>query len=127
MIFKALFPNLHQHFLLAIRSVDHRAELAGIELAEARDQLLSALLLILSAAIFMILACVMFSVLIITLTWDTPYRLHAISGLLAIYLIGAGICIGVMRYRLRQWKPFALTKDQIRQDTHCINTLIESS
>lgn len=127
MILKALFPNLHQHFQLAIRSVDHRADLAGVELAEARDQLLTVLLLILGTAIFLIIAGGMLSVLIVTLTWDTPYRLHAISGLLAIYLIGAGVCLGVMRFRLRQWKPFALTKDQIRQDAHCINTLIESS
>ncbi len=120
-----MLADLPLYVRVALRGLRHRSELAGIELGEARDRLLIALLLLLGAALLALLAGGVLTLFVAAAFWDTAYRLHAIAILGLCHIAGAGICFLRFRQLLRTWDPFALTKEQLRQDAACIETLMD--
>jgi uncharacterized membrane protein YqjE len=97
-----------------------RAELFGIELAEAQERLRTTTILSIIAAVFLGLGIQVLSILVIVVFWDS-YRLHAIVGVGGLYLLiaaGAGLWI------LRLWRsgspPFAATLQEFRNDVEAL-------
>jgi uncharacterized membrane protein YqjE len=53
------------------------------------------------ALFFTFMTLVLAVLFVIAAYWDTPYRLHAVALLAALFLAGAGIFGGVVRARLK--------------------------
>lgn len=119
--------RLKSSAVVLARGIDHRAELAGIELTEARDQAVMLSGLFLAGAVAALLTGFAINFFVAALWWDTAHRLVAI-GLLAIaqgVLATATIVICVKRARC--WQPLALTVDQLKKDSQCLRELLTSS
>ena len=112
---------------LLTESVAHRAELAGLELAEARDHASGSALLAGAAAVLALLTGFAFTLLIAGLVWDGPHRGWWLGGLCAGYL-GATLLAGLkLRQRLLDWAPLGETHRQLQQDYQCLHQLIKST
>ncbi len=112
---------------LLTESVAHRAELAGLELAEARDHAGGSALLAGTAAALGLLTGFAFTFFVAGLVWDGPHRGWWLGGLCAGYLaatLGTG-CL--LRQRLRTWRPLGEIQQQLQQDYQCLSTLIKSA
>jgi uncharacterized membrane protein YqjE len=84
----------------AILGIAHtRLELLGIELAEEKDRLLTALFVGLAAMLFAMMALIAFTFLIAATFWDT-YRWQSLTILCLVYLLLAVLCALRARHRL---------------------------
>ena len=89
---------------LAASLVSHlhtRLELFATEFAEEKFRLTSLLFGAILALFFTFMTLVLAVLFVIAAYWDTPYRLHAVALLAALFLAGAGIFGGVVRARLK--------------------------
>ena len=103
-----------------VRSVEHRAELAGLELAEARDTVAGSAVLFLAASGFLLLAAMAFTALIAAAFWNTAFRLPSLAGIGVIYgLAGYGLFVRA-RTRIEGCRIFPQTGDQLKRDVSCI-------
>ena len=108
-------------------SVAHRAELAGLELAEARDHAGGSALLAGVAAVLALLTGFAFTLLIAGLVWDGPHRGWWLGGLCAGYLAAALLAAFKLRQRLLGWEPLGETHRQLQEDYQCLHQLIKST
>ncbi|MFW8566400.1 phage holin family protein [Orrella sp. 11846] len=105
-----------------------RVELFGLEWQQARGQLAILVALLLAGVALLWLAVLMVSVLILTLTWNTPYRDWVVVGLLLLYLVGGIACLLALKSRLgrREDLPFAATVDELKRDAQMLSGSFES-
>lgn len=122
-----MLPELQTYLRIALRSIGHRAELAGLELLEARDHLVAVLLLLVGAATLVLLTGGVVTFFVTAAFWDTAYRLHAIGALGLLYLLAAALCWLRVRRLMAAFQPFAQTKEQLRKDAACVQLLMNSS
>ncbi|MGC4072738.1 MAG: phage holin family protein [Nibricoccus sp.] len=108
------------------RGLDHRAELASLELEEARDHANGLFGLFLLGAIAALLTGFALNFFVAALWWDTPHRLLSL-GLLAVVqgAVAAAALITALR-RSRKWHPLAQTFAQLKKDSQCIRELLHS-
>lgn len=94
-----------------------RVELFSVELATQRERFFSLLGLLGIALIFLLLAFVFFSVLIVSFFWSGEFRYWAIGGLALLdALIGMSL-LWRLRHRLNtEALPFAFTRKEFAQD-----------
>lgn len=107
---------------LAASLVSHlhtRLALFANELAEEKIRLSSILFSALLSVLFLFLALIFVAVFIVAAAWDTPYRLHIVGGLAAVFLVGAAIAGGAVRSRLKSGPlPFAMSLAELYKDRH---------
>ena len=99
-----------------IEIVETRLELFGTDVELQAGRLRTMALLLLAGLLFLALAMVFVSVLVIAACWDT-YRLTAIAGVVAVHLAaGIGCLLGLRRLVRRGPRPFDATIAELRQD-----------
>lgn len=104
-----------------------RLALFSAEFAEQKYRLVALTALFFAAILFLLLAVVMVSFLIVTLFWSTEYRYWAIGGLALLYA-GIGGALGwLLWHRLQaQEMPFSATLEELHRDVVMIGSLRES-
>jgi uncharacterized membrane protein YqjE len=107
-------------------SVAHRAELAALELEEARDH--AARSAILAGAAIGLGLCTGFAVTLVVaaLVWDRPGRAWWLAGLGIVYLAAAVASGFMLSRRLRDWRPLGETQNQLQRDYQCLSQLLKS-
>jgi uncharacterized membrane protein YqjE len=113
-------------FSILSESVAHRAELASLELGEARDHALVSTLLAAGTAAMVLFSGFAITLLLASLVWESPHRGWWLAGLCAAYL-GTALWAGLaLVRRLRTWRPLEETQTQLQEDFQCLNKLIKS-
>ncbi len=108
----------------AVEALRHRAELAALEAAEARDQLVATGALAALAAGLVLLAGLAGTLTAAWLVRDEPAGWAVLAGLALLYLAAAAGCVAGARARWRRWRPFATTAAQLRKDGSCLQTIM---
>jgi uncharacterized membrane protein YqjE len=98
---------------------ENRLELLTVEVQEARERLLHAILLALGVAAFGLLAGITLTAAIVVWLW----AYSPVASLLA--LTGLYAAAGIFLYRrltglLRDWQTFSASLDQLRKDRACL-------
>jgi uncharacterized membrane protein YqjE len=98
-------------------------QLARVEWAEEKNRLLK--MIVLAVVAFACALCIMVfvGVLVLALSWESQYRIHAILAMLAVYVFG----IGIAWYRLQALsslggQSFAATREEIAADIALIKS-----
>jgi uncharacterized membrane protein YqjE len=123
-----VFPQLKRvgdYARVLFTGARHRAELAALELIEARNAAIASGLWWAGAVLLLMLGSATLTALVAAAFWDTPYRLAALAVMAAVYLGGAVTCFLQVRRRLRSWQPFHETAGQIRKDALCLGELMQ--
>jgi uncharacterized membrane protein YqjE len=103
--------------------MENRLELLTVEVHEAREHLLLALLLALGLAVFGLLAGIALTVAVVVMFWEHS-PLVALLILMAAYLGGAA-ALYVRLQRLRcNWETLPATLDQMRRDFRCVENIL---
>lgn len=113
-------------FSLFSESVSHRAELASVEVGEARDHAMVSTLLAVGTVVLALFTGFAITLLFASLVWDSPHRVWWLTGLCAIYLGSAFLTGFTLVKRLRTWRPLSETTSQLNQDFQCLSQLIKS-
>lgn len=119
-------PSLAETAALLDEALDHRTELAALELAEARSHAQASVVLLAACAVLGLLAGVAFTLTVAVLVWDNPERGWWLGGLAAGYLVAAIGAALALRHRLQTWAPFADIRSQLQQDRQCLTRLIKA-
>lgn len=106
------------------RGFDHRAELAAIELGEARDHAVGISGLFMLGAVAALLTGFAINFFVAALWWDTPHRLLAIGLLAGVQGAVALTAVLTAVNRARSWYPLAHTFDQLKKDSQCLRDLL---
>lgn len=105
---------------LAASLVSHlhtRLALFANELAEEKIRISSVIFSALLSVFFLFMALIFVAVFIVAAGWDTPYRLHIVGGLAAVFLAGAAIAGGAVRSRLKSGPlPFEMSLAELYKD-----------
>jgi uncharacterized membrane protein YqjE len=102
----------------------HRAELAGLELAEARDHALHSTVLAVVTGALVILTGFSLTLLAAAIVWDNPHRNWWLGAMGALY---AGITLVLFfnfLRRMRAWRPMEETSRQLKSDCQCLQHLL---
>jgi uncharacterized membrane protein YqjE len=113
-------------FSLLGESAHHRAELASLEIAEARDHAITSTVLAAGTAALALFTGFALTLLLASLAWDSPHRIWWLAGLCILYLVGAVVTGVALVRRLRSWRPLEETQSQLQQDFQCLSKLIQS-
>jgi len=111
---------------LLSESVAHRAELAALELEEAREHAARSGLLAGAAAGLALCTGFALTLFVAGLVWDRPERAWWLAGLCAVYLAATMASCFMLSRRLRSWRPLGEIQTQLRQDYQCLNKLLKS-
>ncbi len=104
-----------------------RIELLGAEIAEQKHRLFSLAALLLAAGLFLLLAIVVGTFLLISFFWDTDYRYWAIGMLTIAYaLIGVGLIWRVCHRLKTEPTPFSASLEELHRDLVVLESLRES-
>jgi uncharacterized membrane protein YqjE len=123
-----VFPQLKRvgdYARVCFTGARHRAELAALELVEARNTAIASALWWAGGVLLLLLGSATLTALVAAAFWNTPYRLTALGIMAAVYLGGAATCFLQFRHRLRSWQPFHETAGQIRKDASCLGELMQ--
>jgi uncharacterized membrane protein YqjE len=105
--------------LKTLRDVlENRVELFLLELREERLRLMELLLLLLAGTVCSLMALLMVTFGIVVFFWNT-HRLLALTLIILAYIVAATVAFGMLRSRLRRWRAFGATLDQIKKDQAC--------
>lgn len=106
-----------------IAHVHTRLDLFSTEFAEEKIRVTLLLLWASLAIFFSFMVFVLVTMFVLSVYWDTPYRLHAI-GLLALFFIaGAVIAGGVVRINLKSnQRLFAASLAELYKDREQLNS-----
>lgn len=121
------FPSPGVAFSLLSESAGHRAELAALEMGEARDHALVSVLLAVGTGAIALVTGFAITLLLASLAWDSPHRVWWLAGICATYLATAMGLGFVLVRRLRDWCPLESTHTQLQEDLQCLNKLIKSA
>jgi len=94
-------------------------ELLLVEVKEARERLLQAIVLALGMAVFGLLTGIAFTIGVVLLFWDrSPLTAVAILG--ASYAVVAALLYVRLHHLNRRWEPFPEILEQVRKDCKCL-------
>jgi uncharacterized membrane protein YqjE len=108
------------------RGLDHRAELASVEMDEARDHATGLFGLFLLGAIAALLTGFAINFFVAALWWDTPHRLLSLGILAGVQGAVAAAALLTALRRTRKWHPLSHTFDQLKKDSQCLRELLNS-
>jgi uncharacterized membrane protein YqjE len=101
---------------------ENRLALLTLEMQEEVERLLASLLMAMGVAVCGLLAAMAATAAVVVLAW--PHAPVATLCLLAAGYLAAGLLIHrQLMHRLRAWRSFAATMEQIRKDRACLDTL----
>lgn len=120
-------PPIRQTVTLLNEAVDHRVDLAALELDEAGDHALGSLLLLVAAMLLALFGGFAALLTCAVLVWDSAHRDWWLAGICLALLAAAALAGLALRRRLRRWQPLAEFRTQIRQDRACLNRLIKTA
>ena len=104
-----------------------RIELLGEEIAEQKHRLFSLAASLLAAGLFLLLAIMVGTFLLIAFFWDTDYRYWAIGMLTIAYaLIGVGLIWRVCHRLKTEPAPFSASIEELHRDLVVLGSLRES-
>lgn len=98
---------------------ESRLELFLLELKEERVRLLDTLLLVAACLVSALMTVAMLTLTLVVIFWQ-EYRVAVLVLLTLGYAVGAGVSFWTLRNRLRDWKSFAATLEQIKKDRACL-------
>jgi uncharacterized membrane protein YqjE len=102
---------------------ENRFALLTVELQEEVERFLVSLVMAMGVAVCALLAAMAATAAIVVLAW--PYApVTALCLLAAGYLAAGAIIYRQLMHRLRAWRSFAATIEQIRKDRACLDTPI---
>lgn len=96
--------------------LSNRAELFGLEFAEERQRLVSAIVFGIAAAILAVFFLLGLSFLALMLLWDSPYRYAVVGGVTVLYAVLALVCIAKVKGLFSSNIPFAATVQVFKDD-----------
>ena len=99
--------------------IENRLQLVLVELQEERERFLRALGLVVAVAVFGLLAGIALTGLIVLALWNYS-PLLALAGLMVVYAVAAGYCVGQLRRLQRDWPTLPATLEQLRKDCECL-------
>jgi uncharacterized membrane protein YqjE len=108
---------------LFTESVAHRAELAAIELDEAREHAVTSSILAALALTLVLFTGIGFTFFYAGAVWESPNRNLWLGGLCGVYLAAAAIVCVLLTRRLRTWRPMGETQGQLQRDYQCLSQL----
>jgi len=113
---RGLFDSLKGLAATLVALAHTRLDLLATDLEEEREQLVSALVMLLVALFCLGVGVVLLAILIAVMFWDS-YRLLALAGLTGIFLAGGAAAFGFARHKLRT-KPrlFAASLAELAKD-----------
>lgn len=104
-----------------------RIELLGAEITEQKHRLLSLAALLLAGGLFLLLAIVVGTFLLVAFFWETNYRYWAIGMLTIAYaLIGVGLIWRVCHRLKTEPAPFSASIEELHRDLVVLGSLRES-
>lgn len=110
---RAALARLAESGFAALRT---RAELAGVELAQERDRLLSRAAHLVGGVVLLAFAALFAGAFVIVLFWDT-YRLQAIAAVALLHAVGGLLLFARARSIARSGgAPFAATLAEFEKD-----------
>jgi uncharacterized membrane protein YqjE len=108
-----------RRMLKTLRDVaENRVELFLVEWQEERLRLLDALCLLMVGTVCALLALIMATLIVVAIFWDT-HRMLVLAMFLLAYTGVAVTAFGLLYSRLKQWRAFAATLEQIKKDQAC--------
>ncbi|MDO5667446.1 MAG: phage holin family protein [Alcaligenaceae bacterium] len=96
--------------------LSNRAELLGLEFAEERQRIVSAIVFGIVAAILAVFFLLGLSFLALMLLWDSPYRYAVVGGVTVLYAVLALVCIAKVKGLFSKNMPFAATVQVFKDD-----------
>jgi uncharacterized membrane protein YqjE len=75
-------------------------------------------LLLLAGTVCALMALLMITLAVVAFFWDT-HRLLVLTLIILAYAGAAAAAFGILRSRLRRWRAFAATLEQIKKDQAC--------
>jgi uncharacterized membrane protein YqjE len=104
-----------------------RVELFSAEVAEQKHRLFTMAAMLLAAGLFLLLAIVVASFLVVAFFWATEYRYWAI-GLLSLVYVAIGLTlIWIVCHRIKtESTPFSATLEELHRDLVVLGQLRES-
>jgi uncharacterized membrane protein YqjE len=111
-----------------VQAVATRVEMFGLEWQQAREDLPKLLAFWVIGLLALLFALALFTLLLIALAWDTPYRDWVVLGLSLTYAIVGAVLMWRVRERLRAGglNPFAATIEELQRDVRCLARLSSS-
>jgi len=104
--------------------ISTRLELFSLEAAEQKSHLLALLAFGIGAAVFVLLAIVVFTVAVAMAVWPTEHRYFALVLLAAGYAaIGLALLFKVRKSLREAPLPFQATRDELRRDIHMLRQI----
>lgn len=113
-----LWSTLRRVFKTLRDVVENRIELFLVEWQEERLRLLDALLLLMIGTVCALMALLMVTFAIVAVFWNT-HRVLVLVLLIMAYAGAAAAAFVMLRSRLRHWRAFTATLEQIRKDQAC--------
>jgi uncharacterized membrane protein YqjE len=98
--------------------LENRIELFLTELEEERIRLFDALLLALVGVVCALMALIVATFIVVVVFWDT-HRILTLVLFALVYASLAAMVFWMLRSRLRRWKTFSATMEQIKKDRAC--------
>jgi uncharacterized membrane protein YqjE len=95
-----------------------RLELFLLEAKEERLRLFDALLIAAAAVLLSLMTLVMLTLTVVVFFWET-HRISALAIISLAYAGGAVAAIVSLRWRLKRWRAFSATLDQLKKDFAC--------
>src|SRR5690606_23588242 len=105
----SLLERLRATGSLFLRACEHRAELAALEMGEAKDEAVGLVILSVVGSVAALMSGFALNLLVAAIWWDSPSRVLAVSLALAIQVLIAVIAVVVCTTRLKRWRPFSAT------------------
>ena len=113
-----MWSTISRMFKTLGEMVENRVELFLVEWEEERLRLLDALLLLMVGIVCVLMALIMATLVVVVIFWDT-HRLLVLTLFILTYLSAAATAFGLLHSRLRRWRAFASTLEQIKKDQSC--------
>lgn len=120
-------PPLGAVFSLLCEAAGNRAELAGLELREAREHLVRSLVIGAFVAGFFLMSGMALTLLLAALAWNTPNREWWLAAILGFDVLVTATLFFILMRRLRDWAPLAETQHQLQRDQQCLTALLRQT
>ena len=112
----SLGQNSKELFSTVTAMLSNRVELLGLEFAEERQRLFSAIVYGIATAILAVFFLLGLSFLALMLLWDSPYRYAVVGGVTILYGVLALLCVNKVKTLFAENMPFASTIQVFKDD-----------
>lgn len=111
-----------------IDAAQNRLKLLQSEVGEETDRLLGLLAWLVITALLVLLVLQLVALVVLTLTWDTPWRTHAMVGLTAAAAVAAGFAYRAYLSCKERPKPiFTTSLEELQKDRVALDEAMEKT